>query len=341
MTGNAKFSFDDVGVVSLASAIAPEVITSDEFDLRLAPFYERVGARPGLLQSLAGIIERRQWPEGVSFMDAAAKAGELAIERSGIDRSRIGLVVDTSVCRERLEPSSAVTVHRLLDLPSTCINFDVANACLGFVNGMQLGGAMIESGQVDYVLLVDGEGTREIHDNTINRLLSPEATIDDLFENFASLTLGSGAAAMVLGRHSENPGSHRIVRGFFRADSSHHELCVGSLEQMRTDTKALLDAGTGLAKIAWDEAGDDKVDWLDMDTYIFHQVSEVHTAAMIDVLGVDPERVPMTFPMFGNMGPAAIPFTFAGVQDSLSTGDRVLCMGIGSGLNVAVVELLW
>lgn len=341
MTGNANFSFDDVGVVSLASAIAPEVVTSDEVDLRLASFYERVGARPGLLQSLAGIVERRQWPQGVSFMDAAAKAGELAIERSGIDRSRIGLVVDTSVCRERLEPSSAVTVHHLLDLPSTCINFDVANACLGFVNGMQLGGAMIESGQVDYVLIVDGEGTREIHDNTINRLLSPEATIDDLFENFASLTLGSGAAAMVLGRYSDNPGSHRVVRGFFRADSSHHELCVGSLEHMRTDTKALLDAGTGLAKIAWDEAGDHKIDWLDMDTYIFHQVSEVHTAAMIDVLGVDPDRVPMTFPVFGNMGPAAIPFTFAGVQDSLSVGDRVLCMGIGSGLNVAVVELLW
>ena len=108
---------------------------------------------------------------------------------------------------------------------------------------------------------------------------------------------------------------------------------------MRTDTKALLDAGTDLAKIAWDDA--DKSDWLSMDRYILHQVSRVHTSAMIDVLGLDAERVPMTFPSFGNIGPAAIPFTLASVADTLSEGDRVLCMGIGSGLNASVVELLW
>ncbi len=182
-------------------------------------------------------------------MDAAAAAADKALTDAGIDRNRIGLLVDTSVCRERLEPSSAVTVHDLLGLPSTCINFDIGNACLGFLNGIHLAGSMIGSGQIDYALVVDGEGIREILDNTIARLDDPAATIDDLFENFASLTLGSGSAAMVIGRHSENPGSHKVVRGFFRADTVHHELCVGSLEQMRTDTKALLDAGTDLAKI--------------------------------------------------------------------------------------------
>ena len=198
------------------------------------------------------------------------------------------------MCRERLEPSSAVTVHDLLGLPSTCINFDIGNACLGFLNGIHLAGSMISSGQIDYALVVDGEGIREILDNTIARLDDPTATIDDLFENFASLTLGSGSAAMVIGRHSENPGSHKVVRGFFRADTVHHQLCVGSLEQMRTDTKALLDAGTDLAKIAWDDA--EKDDWLDCDRYILHQVSRVHTQAMIDVLGLDADKVPDDLP---------------------------------------------
>jgi acyl-CoA:acyl-CoA alkyltransferase len=285
------------------------------------------------------VQQRRQWPLGFSFMQAAAAAGEEAIAKSGVDRERIGLLVDTSVARERLEPSSAVTVHNLLGLPTTCMNFDLSNACLGFLNGIHLAGVMLSTGQIDYALIVDGEGTRELHDNTIRRLTDPSATIVDMFDNFASLTLGSGSAAMVLGRHSENPGSHPVVRGFFRAATEHHELCVGSLEQMRTDTKALLDAGTDLAKIAWDAA--DKSDWLDMDRYILHQVSKVHTAAMIDVLGLDAERVPMTFPNFGNMGPAAIPFTLASVADTLTVGDRVLCMGIGSGLNASVVELLW
>ena len=339
MTGNANFSFDDVGVVSLAACEAPIVVTSDEFDVQLAPFYDRVGAKPGLLQSLAGIFERRQWPESVSFMDAAALAGERALVESGVDRSRVGLMIDTSVARERLEPSSAVTVHDQLGLPTTCMNFDLSNACLGFLNGMHLAGTMIESGQIDYALVVDGEGTREIHENTVTALLEPSASFGDLFSNFASLTLGAGSTGMLLGRHSENPGSHRVVRGFFRADTVHHDLCVGSLEQMRTDTRALLNAGTSLAKIAWGDA--QKSDWLDMDCYVLHQVSKVHTSAMIEILGIDVDKVPLTYPDFGNIGPAAIPFTLASGADTLSEDDRVLCMGIGSGLNCAVLELLW
>jgi 3-oxoacyl-[acyl-carrier-protein] synthase-3 len=70
-------------------------------------------------------------------------------------------------------------------------------------------------------------------------------------------------------------------------------------------------------------------------------VSEVHTNAMLGVLGVDPDKVPKTFPHYGNIGPAAIPITLASVTDTLQPGDSVLCMGIGSGLNAGVIELQW
>ena len=339
MTGNANFYFDDVAVVSLAACEAPIVVTSADFDQRLAPFYARTGVKAGLLESLAGISERRQWPTDVSFIEAAVMAGEKVLAETGIDRSRIGLLVDTSVSRDRLEPSSAVTVHDHLQLPSSCMNFDLSSACLGFLNGMHLAGVLIDSGQIDYALIVDAEGSRELQENTISRLLDPEATVKDLFSNFASLTLGSGSTAMVLGRHSENPGSRRVVKGLFRADTVHHDLCVGSLDEMRTDAGALLDAGCSLAKVAWSEA--DISEWLAMDHYILHQVSQVHTAAIIDVLGIDPDKAPLTFPTLGNIGPAAIPITLASVADSLEEGDKVLCLGIGSGLNAAVIELIW
>lgn len=339
VSGNFHYSFDDVAVVSIEACDAPIVVTSDEIDQMLAPFYERVGAQPGLLQSLAGITERRQWPADVSFIEASALAGDKAIEAAGIDRDRIGFATNTSVCRDRLEPSSAVTVHDRLGLSSHCINYDISNACLGFVNGMHMAGTLIESGQIDYAVIVDGEGTREIQQNTIDRLLDESSTMDDLFTNFASLTLGSGSAATVLGRHSENPGSHRLVGGEFRAATQHHDLCVGSLESMRTDTRALLEAGTELGKVGWDEA--DKDGWGNMDRYILHQVSQVHTAAMVDILGIDPDRVPLTFPTFGNIGPAAVPFTLAKEAATLTAGDRVLCVGVGSGLNASFLELAW
>lgn len=340
MIGNANFSFDDVAIVAVEAHDAPEVVTSASIDERLAPFYERTGTSPGLLESLAGIRERRQWPEDVSFMAAAAMAGEKALATSGIDRSRVGLLIDSSVCRERLEPSSAVTVHDHLRLPSTCQNFDLSNACLGFLNGIQVAGAMIETGQIDYALIVDGEGTRQIHETTIQKLLRPESSVEDLFENFATLTLGSGSASMVIGRHSENPGSHRVIGGFFRASTSHHDLCVGSLDGMRTDTRALLEAGTEVAKLAWEDV-DDPQRWLHMERYILHQVSQVHTQAVIDTLGIDGDRVPRSFPTYGNIGPAAIPITLAGVQHELSPGDGVMFQGMGSGINAAAMEIEW
>ena len=109
-------------------------------DEQLADTYKRVGLRPGLLERLVGIRERRWWPDGVTFVDGAAMAGAKAIGESGIDPADIGLMVNTSVSRHHLEPSTAVAVHDALGLPPSCQNFDVTNACLGFVNGMELAG---------------------------------------------------------------------------------------------------------------------------------------------------------------------------------------------------------
>ncbi len=67
----------------------------------------------------------------------------------------------------------------------------------------------------------------------------------------------------------------------------------------------------------------------------------VHTDALCDKLGIDPDRVPRTFPTRGNIGPVSVPFTLAGEVDDLTSGDRVLLMGIGSGLNASCVEIVW
>ncbi len=339
MSGNAAFTYSDTSLISIAHVEAPEVVTSDSFDELLTETYERVGAQAGLLESLAGIKERRWWPEGHMFTDAAIAAGAKAIEASGVRVDDIGLLIDTSVCRDRLEPSSAVTIHNALDLPSWCLNFDLANACLGFMNATQIAGNMIESGQIDYALIVDGEGSRHTQEATLRRLASSEATMGDLFAEFATLTLGSGGAAAVIGRHSDNPGSHRFVRGISRADTSHHNLCVGTIEKMRTDTKGLLNAGLDVSKLAWGDA--DEYGWLDADRYIIHQVSQVHTTMLCERLGIDLAKVPLTFPFMGNVGPASIPITLSLEQDKLETGDRVMLLGMGSGINAMATELIW
>ena len=129
--GNATFRFSDTAVLSVAIAEAPIVVTSAEIDVALADTYERLDVRPGLLEGLAGIVERRWWPEDVTFADAAAMAGSKALAEAGIEPGAIGLLVDTSVSRAHLEPSAAVDVHHQLSMPSRCLNFDLSNACLG------------------------------------------------------------------------------------------------------------------------------------------------------------------------------------------------------------------
>ena len=53
------------------------------------------------------------------------------------------------------------------------------------------------------------------------------------------------------------------------------------------------------------------------------------------------DRVPKTYPELGNVGPASLPITLAREVESLKSGDRVLAMGVGSGLNTSMTEIIW
>ena len=341
MSGNAVYRPTNTAVLTVCAIDAPVVVTSDQLDQRLSGTYQRVGLRPGMLERLAGIHERRWWSDGMTFADGAAPAGAKALADSGVDPSRVGLMVNTSVSRAHLEPSTAVGVHHAIGLPSSCQNFDISNACLGFVNGMQLASAMIDTGQIDYALVVNGEDARTIHERTIERLNRPDSAAAEVISQFASLTLGSGAAAMVLGRADAHPEGHRVIGGVTRAASQHHELCVGDVDEMHTDAKALLDAGLDLSAALWADAAAE-FDWAGgMDCYVIHQISQVHNQALCARLGIDPARVPRTFPLRGNIGPASVPTTLAAQAEVLEAGQRVLLMGIGSGLNASCLELRW
>jgi acyl-CoA:acyl-CoA alkyltransferase len=249
-------------------------------------------------------------------------------------------MINTAVSREYLEPSTAVAIHHQVGLPTNCLNFDLANACLGFVNGIQLAGTMIDSGQADYAVIVDAEGSRYTQELTLDRLAGDDTTAADLRAHFATLTLGSGSAAMVLGRADHHPEGHRVIGGVSRAGTEHHDLCVGDLNGMRTDLKRLFDAGLALAVATWMDAKSE-FDWDGIDWFVAHQTSVVHIRAIAEALGVDPARFPLTLPNYGNMGPAAIPFTLARHMDQLRAADRILLMGIGSGLNTSYAEIVW
>ncbi|SDM58733.1 3-oxoacyl-[acyl-carrier-protein] synthase-3 [Cryobacterium flavum] len=340
MNGNATTTHRNVALLSVASLLAPLITTSEEIDRRLKPVLTRLKLPTGLLQRVAGVYERRNWGPNETFDDAAVKAGKIALREAGIKPSDVGLLINTSVTRKHLEPSVAVRIHHGLGLPSSAINFDIANACLGFVNGMTLAAQLIDSGQIKYAVIIDGEDADEIQTNTIDRLGRPGIKRKDFMSEFASLTLGSGAAAAVLGPADAHPAGHRILGGVTRAATQFNGLCVGSVDGMFTDAKALLKGGMELVVSAWTEAKRDW-SWSNMDRYIVHQVSDVHTNAIVKATGMDKAKVPLTYPTLGNVGPASIPITLSQEASKLKPGNRVLLMGVGSGLNTAMMELVW
>ena len=336
--------FQHVAIAGLAHIDAPKRLTSDEINARLKPTLDRLGIKTDVLGDIAGIHARYLWDDHVLASDVATLAGVKALADAGIDPGKVGLLVNTSVSRDYLEPSTASIVSGNLGMSDTCQNFDVANACLAFINGMDIASRMIERGEIEYALIVDGETANLAYEKTLERLGRDDATEEQFRNEMATLTLGSGAAAMVLARAELVPGAPRYRGGVTRAATEWNKLCRGNLDGMVTDTRTLLIEGVKLAQKTF-IAAKHALGWVseELDQFVIHQVSKVHTAAFTKAIGIDPRKVMTIFGEHGNIGPASVPIVLSKLREMgrLKKGDRVALLGIGSGLNCSMAEVVW
>ena len=336
--------FQNVSIASLAHIDAPLRLTSEEINERLRPMLDRLGIRVDVLGEVAGIRARRFWEEGVEVSDAATLAAQKALDECDVPREKIGLLVSTSVSREYLEPSTASIIAGNLGLSDTCQNFDVANACLAFLNGMDIASRMIECGEIDYALVVDGESANLAYEKTIERLLRPDVTDEQVRQELATLTLGCGSVAMVLARRELAPDAPQYKGGVTRAATEWNTLCRGNLDRMVTDTRMLMVEGVKLASKTF-QAARQALGWVvdELDEFVIHQVSQVHTNALVKAIGIDPKKVFTIFSEYGNIGPASVPIVLSKLKEMgrLKKGSRIALLGIGSGLNCSMAEVVW
>lgn len=329
-------------------------MTSTELERRLAPVYERLRLREGRLELMTGIRERRFWEPGAMPSDGSTRAGRLALERAGVEPGQIDYLVHTSVSRDFLEPATASVVHRNLGLSAHAGFCDISNACLGFLNGMVMVAGMIELGQIKRGLIVAGESSRQLVETTIDQLLkNPTLTKKELNLALASLTIGSGAVALVMAHESVSNGSHRLCGGVVRAATQHSDLCKGSADtgfeggaamSMATDSEALLNAGCKLAGETWAEFRQ-KLGWTNesINRCYTHQVGVAHRDRLYEVIGRDPASDFTTLEFLGNVGSVSVPLTLAmGVErDPPNPGERIAMLGIGSGLSCMMLGVEW
>ncbi|MCH7596067.1 MAG: 3-oxoacyl-ACP synthase III [Planctomycetes bacterium] len=349
------FKYQHVCLEGFGYALPETVVTSAELERELAPIYERFGLHEGRLELMTGIRERRFWEEGTLPSDGSTKAGRQALEKSSVSAKDVECLLHTSVSRDCLEPATAAVVHDNLGLPDRSIMYDISNACLGFLNGITSLANMIELGQVKRGLIVAGESSRQLVRTTIDQLLRKARTLtrQEFKTAFASLTIGSGAVALVLAHDSVAQADHRLLGGAVLTATHHNGLCRGSADtgfadgaemSMNTDAETLLSGGCKLAADTW-KVTTEALGWngAEVDRTFSHQVGAAHRDMLYEELGLDARKDFSTFEFLGNVGSVSLPLTMAmGLErDPPESGSKIAMLGIGSGLSSVMLGVRW
>jgi 3-oxoacyl-[acyl-carrier-protein] synthase III len=341
--------FEDVRIAASSSLLPERRVSSAELEERLAGVYRRFGLSVGRLELMTGIRERRFFEPGARPSRAASEVGARALAASGVAPADIGCLIHASVCRDFLEPATASVVHHALGLPESCAAFDLSNACLGFANAMAVAAGMLERGAIEAAVIVAAEDGRALVESTIADLNArADLTKAELKLAFASLTIGAGAAAMVLTRGALAPDAPRLLASVGCADTAAHVLCHGDQADgahgplMQTDSEAMLHAGNALLARTWQRFADE-LGWrtADVERVVTHQVGVQHRRLVLSTLGLDPALDFPTVETCGNVGSVSLPLSYSLARESgfLEPGQRLAMLGIGSGLQAQILAV--
>ena len=186
-------------IMSVATALPAGRLTTAELA-------ERFGVTEAWIVSRTGIRERPRAGDDERLSDYAAKAGERALVRAGVDAAELDLVIVATMTQDELTPNTAPLVAHALGAVRAGA-FDVGAACTAFLTGLSLGAAQIESGRARRVLLVGADFITRITDYDDKR---------------SAPLFADGAGAVVLGDGTAGGGAiGPIVLG---ADGGHGTL---------------------------------------------------------------------------------------------------------------------
>ena len=132
--------------------------------------------------------------------------------------------------------------------------------------------------------------------------------------------------------------------GVTLAATEHNRLCRGQVDGMETQSQELLIAGITLAKKTY-EGAKREFGWSPdaVAEYVLHQVSRPYTDKLARALELPSDKFLAAHAELGNVGPAGVPMVLSKALEAgrIQAGDRVALMGIGSGLNCTMAEVVW
>jgi 3-oxoacyl-[acyl-carrier-protein] synthase-3 len=324
------------------SGALPELIrTSAEVEDLVAS--SGVGYRPraGIVYAMSGIRTRRVASDKEQCSDLAASACMKVLEETGVNVADVDLLIYASAGQDLIEPATAHIVQAKLG--TDCPVFDIKNACNSFLNAIQVAESLILTGACRMVLVAVGEcPTRGV--DWIAR------NLEEFKRNLPGYTMGDAGAAALFTAASEEKG---IFFRDFASISKYWDLTTitgGGSMHPRGDEHTYLRANSLKLKRAFRELGlpfldnalrQARVAYSDFRRIFVHQVSLPYLNDMLAESGIPPERVEVTVETLGNIAAASIPVAMAQAieRGAVGAGDRVLCLGMASGISIGVVMM--
>jgi 3-oxoacyl-[acyl-carrier-protein] synthase-3 len=148
------------------------------------------------IQQRTGMITRHRASPGILAVDLATDAAREAIEKSGVDPAKIGVVIVATISNVQQSPSiAAVVADRVGANPAAA--YDMNAACAGFSYAVTQADALVRAGAATFALVIGAEKLSDVVDPT---------------DRSISFLLGDGAGAVVIGP-SDTPGISAPVWG--------------------------------------------------------------------------------------------------------------------------------
>jgi 3-oxoacyl-[acyl-carrier-protein] synthase III len=307
------------GIAAIGRALPESVVPTDAIASRL-------GVAPGWIVTRTGVHERRHAGASETLAELAAAAGGAALAQGGMNAGEVDVVLVATFTQDELLPNAAPVVADLLGAAGAGA-IDVGSACSGFLSGLALGAALIESGRAGTVLLIGADLMSRVIDHQDRRTAG-------LF--------GDGAGAAVL----TGGGAGRIGPIVMRSDGAGANLVTATHTERVLRMRGQDTFRTAIDRIALStmEALDAAALTLaDIDLFVYHQANARILAAVGDRLGLPSGRVVDCIGRYGNTSAASIPIALCEAEQEgrLLAGHRVLVGAFAAGLTWGAGVLEW
>jgi 3-oxoacyl-[acyl-carrier-protein] synthase-3 len=178
------------------------------------------GAVIPMIAAKTGVLERRYAAADENTSDLAAKAARDCLRKAACNPEELDAIILATSSPDRIQPATATRAQELIGA-RRAYAFDINSVCSGALFGLNIGSALIRSGQCERVLLVAAE--------IYSRFLNPN--------DFSTCPyFGDGAGAVLL--CGEPPGLE-VVDCVLGSDGSGCDLIQipagGTMRQVRAD----------------------------------------------------------------------------------------------------------